>query len=62
MPQPAHQRVATFNLLLDVAALEHEFRFPIDLWRKSWTSGEGKWTFGELWWSVSHEGHTGHTH
>ena len=35
---PAHQRVATFRLL-DVAALEHEFRFPIDLWRKSWTIG-----------------------
>ena len=35
---PAHQRVATFRLL-DVAALEHEFRFPIDLWRKSWTFG-----------------------
>ena len=38
MPQPGHQRVATFRLL-DVAALEHEFRFPIDLWRKSWTFG-----------------------
>ena len=37
MPEPAHQRVATFRLL-DVAALAHEFRFPIDLWRKSWTS------------------------
>ena len=40
MPQAAHQRVATFRLL-DVPALAHELRFPIDLWRKSWTSDGG---------------------
>ena len=63
MPQAGHQRVATFRLL-DVPALAHELRFPIDLWRKSWTSdggGEGcggKWTFGDLSWSVSSWGTT----
>ena len=50
MPQPGHQRVATFRLL-DVPALAHEFRFPIDLWRKSWTSdgGGGMWRQVDLW-------------
>ena len=63
MPEPAHQRVATFRLL-DVPALAHEFRFPIDLWRKSWTSDGGwggcggKWTFGDLRWRVSRWGTT----
>ena len=38
-PGACHPRPPKSRHIQDVAALEHEFRFPIDLWRKSWTFG-----------------------